>query len=150
MPNKNMLSSSLPVIRDIPQERSILPEDATRSRWFDVLQRLWGYLKGANEEKAGAPDPAAAIILQIEDKEVAQIVRELHYRTPRSLQAMRRACEQCFVLPDDCPYYDYSIFDVKKAWRRLAGRPRQTHEQVVLELQKINRELADHIAEYLG
>lgn len=76
------------------------------------------------------------LISQIADKEVANIVRDLHYRSPKSLQAMRKACEQCFILPDDCPYYDYSIFDVKKATRRLAQYPKQTHAQVVVELRK--------------
>lgn len=86
------------------------------------------------------------LISQIADKEVANIVRDLHYRSPKSLQAMRKACEQCFILPDDCPYYDYSIFDAKKATRRLAQYPKQTHAQVVVELRKINPELAQHLS----
>ena len=62
---------------------------------------------------------------------------------------MRKSCQECFILPDDCPYYDYSIFDVKKAVRRLEVQPKHTHSQVVVELQKINQELAYHLNESL-
>ena len=145
MTNKNMLSS-LPVIRDMPQDKPTMPAAGSKAGLPTVLIKIWRYLQG---EKIRIPDPAAALILQIENKEVAAIVKELHYRTPKTLQAMRKACEQCFILPDDCPYYDYTIFDVKKASRRLADHPKQTHKQVVAELRMINRELANHLSEYL-
>ena len=149
MANKEMFSSSLPVIQDISQNVSKAPEGSIRAGWSAGLKKIWFYLKGENKEKARMPDPAAAIISKIADREVAGIVKDLHYRTPKSLETMRKACEQCFVLPDDCPYYDYSIFDVKKAVRRLLDQPRHTHKQVVAELRKINRELAHHISEAL-
>ena len=149
MNDKEMFSSSLPVIKDISQETSGAPGDSIPAGWIDGLQKIWLYLKGEHEEKTNIPDPAASIILQIADKEVAGIVRDLHYRTPKSLETMRKACESCFVLPDDCPYYDYSIFDVKKALRRLVDQPRHTHKQVIAELRKINRELAYHLSEGL-
>ena len=144
MSNKEMLTSPLPVI-----DQSVVTEGSGKTEWNNVLGKVWLYLKGGSEEKRMGPDPAAAIILQIEDQEVARIVKDLHYRTPKSLKAMRKACEQCFVLPDDCPYYDYSIFDVKKAVRRLVVQPKHTHKQVIEELQKINNELAYHISEDL-
>jgi hypothetical protein len=149
MKSKAMFSSSLPVIRNINQDKSAAPDDSTPSGWSNLLKKVWFYLKSENKEKTDTPDPAAAIIVQIEDKAVAGIVRELHYRTPKSLKAMRNACESCFVLPDDCPYYDYSIFDVKKAFRKLADQPKQTQMQVVEELQKINQELAYHLSDCL-
>ena len=144
MANKEMLTSTLPVI-----DQSAVTEGSSKPKWSIALNKVWLYLKGENEEKRRGLDPAAAIILQIEDQEVARIVKYLHYRTPKSLKAMRKACEQCFVLPDDCPYYDYSIFDVKKAVRRLVVQPKHTHGQVIEELQKINNELAYHISEDL-
>jgi len=146
MINKNMISSPLPVINDITEDKATVPGNGV---WSRMLQRVRLYLKGENKEKSAAPDPAAACIAAIEDREVAGIVRDLHYRTPKSLAAMRNACEQCFVLPDDCPYYDYSIFDVKKATRKLESHPAHTHMQVVEELGRINRELANHLSEYL-
>jgi DNA-binding transcriptional regulator PaaX len=149
MLNKEMLSSTLPLIQDISQKKSNLPEDNLPKNWPGALKKIWLYLKGENTKKISAPDHAAAIISQIENKEVAGIVRDLHYMTPKSLKAMREACEQCFVLPDDCPYYDYSIFDVKKAIKRLEVHPKHTHSQVAKELKKINHELAHHISDYM-
>jgi hypothetical protein len=149
MMNKEMLTSSLPVIKSISKDLSSKPEFDVRVGWPRALKKVWLYLKGENKEKTAVSDPAAALILQIEDKEVASIVRDLHYRTPKSLKAMRKACESCFILPDDCPYYDYSIFDVKKAIRKLEDHPSHTHAQVVDELQKINRELGHHLSDYL-
>jgi hypothetical protein len=149
MPNKDMTSTSLPVMRDIVRDGVYTAESGAGLKLPKALKKIWYYLKGKNKDKTRRHDPAAAIILQIEDKVVAGIVRDLHYRTPKSLKAMRKSCESCFVLPDDCPYYDYSIFDVKKAIRRLAVQPKHTHRKVVAELQKINRELAHHLSEYL-
>ena len=149
MPNKEMLSTPLPVVRNLAQNKGLTAADSVGEKWARELKKLWHYLTGKNKVKTKVHDPAAAIIRQIEDKVVAGIVRDLHYRTPKSLKAMRQACESCFVLPDDCPYYDYSIFDVKKAVKRLVVQPEHTHTQVVKELRKINRELANHLAEYL-
>jgi hypothetical protein len=53
------------------------------------------------------------------------------------------------MLPDDCPYYDYSIFDVKKAIKRLMAQPENIRGEIVIELQKVNHELAYHLHEYL-
>lgn len=146
MTSKKALSQTIPVIHGTIIGQ---PVDDTSIKLGNVLQKIWQYLKGGNEDKRREPDPALAIILQIEDQEVAKIVRDLHYKTPKSLQAMRKVCEECFILPDDCPYYDYSIFDVKKAVRRLVVQPKHTYEQTIVELQKINQELAYHLNEYL-
>ncbi len=146
MINKNTISSSIPVLNDIAEAKSTAPAE---SRWPGMLQKVWLYLRGENKGKTAVPDPAAAVIAEIEDREVAAIVKDLHYRTPKSLKAMRNACEQCFELPDDCPYYDYSIFDVKKAIKKLEAQPEHTFPLVVEELSRINRELAYHISEYL-
>jgi hypothetical protein len=146
MNNKEMLSHTIPLIQETIAER---PAVKHQIRWPGALKKLMLWLKGENENKTFAPDPAAELIAQIEDEDIANIVKGLHYRTPKSLQAMRKICEECFILPDDCPYYDYSIFDVKKAIRKLAVQPKHTHSQVVIELQKINHELAYHLNEYL-
>ena len=143
MTNKEML---IPVIEGTMTGE---PAHSARSQWEKMLGNFWLWFKGEKGNKTFTPDPAADLIAQIENEEVASIVRDLHYRTPKSLQAMRKICEECFILPDDCPYYDYSIFDVKKATRRLSVQPRHTHSQVVTELQKINHELANHLNEYL-
>lgn len=143
-----MLASPIPIIKDLPQDKSNSATAGSPSKLSGAIKRAWHYLTGKNEERTLEPDPALAIILQIEDKQVARIVRDLHYWTPKSLKAMRQACESCFVLPDDCPYYDYSIFDVKKAVKRLTIHPTHTHQQVVAELHKINQELAIHLSEY--
>jgi hypothetical protein len=63
--------------------------------------------------------------------------------------AMRKSCQECFNLPDDCPYYDYTIFDVKRAIKKLALHPRQVQFQVVQELKNVNKELANHLRGYL-
>ena len=143
MTNKEML---IPVIEGTMTGE---PAHNARSQWGKMLGNFWLWLKGEKGNKTFTPDPAADLIAQIENEEVASIVRDLHYRTPKSLQAMRKICEECFILPDDCPYYDYSIFDVKKATRKLSVQPKHTHSQVVTELQKINHELANHLNEYL-
>ncbi len=146
MTSKKALAQTIPVIHGTIIGQ---PADDTSIKLGNVLQKIWQYLKGGNEDKRREPDPALAIILQIEDQEVAMFVKDLHYRTPKSLQEMRKVCEECFILPDDCSYYDYSIFDVKKAVRRLVAQPKHTHEQTIAELQKINQELAYHLNEYL-
>jgi len=149
MPNKNMLASPIPAIKDLSQDKLVAAGEGSDTKWSVTLKKAWQHVTGKNKEKVLEPDPAVAIIHQIEDREVARIVRDLHYRTPKSLKAMRNACESCFVLPDDCAYYDYSIPDVKKAIKRLTVQPAHTHQQVVIELQKINQELANHLAECL-
>ena len=141
-----MLSHTIPIIHETVAKQ---PAVKAPIRWPSALNKLMDWLRGENENKTFTPDPAAEIIAQIENEEVASIVRDLHYKTPKSLQAMRKICEDCFILPDDCPHYDYSIFDVKKATRKLAVQPKHTHSQVVEELQKINHELAYHLNEYL-
>jgi hypothetical protein len=146
MKNKNMLSQTIPIIQGSIAGQ---PTHKATTKLDNFLQKFWRYLIGDEEDKRKVPDPAAAIISQIEDQEVARIVKDLHYRTPQSLKAMRKACEQCFVLPDDCPYYDYNIFDVKKAIRRFIVQPNHTHKQIIEELQKINNELAYHLKESL-
>lgn len=148
MENKNILASPIPVIKDISQNQTAAGQGAAIKKWNNLLEKVRSLLKG-KEEKASEPDPALPIIAAIADRQVAEIVKELHYRTPKSLQAMRQACESCFVLPDDCAYYDYSIFDVKKAFKRFGVHPEQTQQQVVEELRKINQELAHHLSEYL-
>ena len=146
MTNKEMLSQTIPVIQETIAER---PEVKAQIRWPGALKKLMLWLKGEKGNKALTPDPAAEIIAQIANEEVAAIVRDLHYKTPKSLQAMRKTCEECFILPDDCPHYDYSIFDVKKAIKKLIVQPKHTHSKVVEELQQINHELAYHLNEYL-
>jgi len=146
MKNKKMLSQTIPIMQGSIAGQSI---DKAPTKLDNLLQKFWRYLIGEKENRRKGPDLATAIILQIEDQEVARIVKDLHYRTPQSLKAMRKACEQCFVLPDDCPYYDYSIFDVKKATKRFTAQPKHTHKQVIEELQKINNELAYHLKESL-
>jgi len=144
--NKEMLSHAIPVIRD-----SIADEPAYDSKLprKGLLHKFWLWLRGEKKKATITPDPAAGVIALIADQEVAGIVRDLHYKTPRSLMAMRKSCQECFMLPDDCPYYDYSIFDVKKAIKKLALHPRQVQFQVVQELKNINTELANHLGEYL-
>ena len=146
MKNKEMLSHAIPIIEGTMTGE---PSHKARSQWKKMLENFWLWLKGEKGNNALTPDPAAELIAQIENEEVANIVRDLHYRTPQSLKAMRKSCQECFILPDDCPYYDYSIFDVKKAVRRLEVQPKHTHSQVVVELQKINQELAYHLNESL-
>ena len=146
MKNKVMLSHAIPIIEGTMTGE---PAHNARSQWKKMLENFWLWLKGQNGNNAFTPDPAAELIAQIENEEVANIVRDLHYRTPQSLKAMRKSCQECFILPDDCPYYDYSTFDVKKAVRRLEVQPKHTHSQVVVELQKINCELAYHLNESL-
>ena len=146
--NKNTLSHAIPIINEVNVEKSAVK---AQIRWSGALmKKLMLWLKGEKANKTFAPDPAAELITQIENEEVASTVRDLHYRTPGSLQAMRRICEACFILPNDClSMITDSIFDVKKAIRRLVDKPRHTHGQVVEELLKINNELAYHLHEYL-
>ena len=144
--NKEILSHPIPVIRDSKADQPAYSQKSSRK---GLLHKFWLWLKGEKKNTTFAPDPAAGVIDLIVDKEVAGIVKDLHYKTPRSLMAMRKSCQECFNLPDDCPYYDYTIFDVKKAIKKLALHPRLVQFQVVQELKKVNTELANHLREYL-
>ena len=146
MTNKEMLSHTIPIIQETIAERPVVK---TQIRLPGALKKLMLWLKGEKGNIAFAPDPAAELIAQIENEEVANIVRDLHYKTPKSLQAMRNTCQECFILPDDCLYWNYTIFDIKKATKRFAAQPEHTHHQVIVELQKINNELAYHLNEHL-
>ena len=144
--NKEILSHPIPVIRDSKNDQTAYGLNSSRK---GLLHKFWLWLKGEKKNANFGPDPAADIIALIVDKKVAGIVRDLHYKTPRSLMAMRKSCQECFNLPDDCPYYDYTIFDVKKAIKKLALHPRQVQFQAVQELKSVNTELANHLRDYL-
>jgi hypothetical protein len=146
MANKEL---TIPVIQDAASGQAAKKANDISNKASSLLDKVWAYFTGADEKEAPAPDLAAPIIAEIEDAQVATIVKELHYRTPKSLKAMRDACQKCFVLPEDCPYWDYSIFDVKKAMKRLKAHPENTYNQVVVELKRVNEELAHHIYESL-
>ena len=146
MANKEL---TIPVIQDAVNGQHAETVSSISNKASSLLDKIWARLTGADEKKPAGPDLAAPVIAQIEDARVAAIVKELHYRTPKSLKAMRDACQKCFILPEDCPYWDYSIFDIKKAMKRLAAYPEDTYGQVVEELKKVNRELAHHIHESL-
>jgi hypothetical protein len=144
--NKEMLSQTIPVIQDSKADR---PAYSSKPSWKRALNKVWSWFRGEKKKTAFISDPAADVIALIANQEVASIVRDLHYKTPRSLMAMRKSCQECFMLPDDCPYYDYSIFDVKKAIKTLAVHPRQIQFQIVKELQNVNTELSHHLKEHL-
>lgn len=146
MANKEM---AIPVIQDATNGQTAEQVANISNKAGGLLGKVWAYLTGADEKKPAGPDLAAPIIAQIEDAQVAAIVKDLHYRTPKSLKAMRDACQKCFILPEDCAYWDYSLFDVKKAMKRLNTHPEDTYGQVVMELKKVNKELAHHIYESL-
>ena len=145
MSNKQLLSSTIPIIQDNVVD---VAAEKLKAKRPGALEKFILWLKGGEKDNTAVKDSAVEIIAQIENEEIAGIVRDLHYRTPRSLQAMRNVCEECFVLPEDCPHYDYSIFDVKKAIKRLTSYPSSTHDEVIEELQKINQELAYHLHEH--
>ncbi len=77
------------------------------------------------------------------------IAADLTRRTPKSLKYMRESCPRCMELPDDCAYYDYSIFDVKKAARRIMAQPEYIRERVLNRLDSMNPELGRHLHERL-
>ena len=144
--NKQTLSHIIPVIHEtVPKQ----PADAIQTKLPGPLTKFMHWLKGDKGNQKFAPDPAAEIIARIEDAEIAGFVKDLHYKTPKSLQAMRNSCQECFVLPDDSLYWDYTIFDIKKAKKRFAAQPEHSHLEVIVELQKVNNELAYHLNEYL-
>jgi hypothetical protein len=114
-----------------------------------ILKRTNLYFKGETKARP-APDPAQAVIDRIEDLPLRTTVKELHYLTPPSLKIMRDHCPQCFFLPEDCPYVDYSIPDVRKAVKRINSHPvfSASPEKVIDELEKVNFELACHLREH--
>lgn len=117
---------------------------------MNILKSLWLYLKGPKVNASKAPDPAVAIILQIADVQLRQLIKELHYLTPTSLKTMRGICQECFILPEDCVYVDYSIPDVNKAIKRINAHPvfASRPELIVAELGKVNEELTRHLREH--
>jgi hypothetical protein len=144
--NKETLSHIIPVIHEtVPKQPAVKAQTGLPG----PLTKFMHWLKGDKENKSFAPDPAAEIIARIENAEIAGFVKDLHYKTPKSLQAMRNTCQECFVLPDDSLYWDYTIFDIKKAKKRFAAQLEHSHLQVIVELQKVNNELAYHLNEYL-
>ncbi len=146
MANKEL---TIPGIQDTVQEQTGEAVSNISNKAGSLLGKLSAYLTGGKAKKPSGPDLAAPVIARIEDARVAAIVKELHYRTPKSLKAMRDACQKCFVVPEDCSYWDYSIFDVTKAMKKLKVHPEETYDQVVVELKKVNQELALHIYESL-
>ena len=137
-------------IADFPREGTEGRDSSLRQQLENLLIKMGFHLKDKKEKVSPPPDPAKQIIMQIEDAEVRSIVKLLHYRTPKGLKAMRDACQKCFILPDDCPYVDYSIFDVKKAGKQLKHYPPHIWEEVISELAKVNSELAGHLRESLS
>lgn len=80
---------------------------------------------------------------------VRAIATELHYRTPKGLKYLKESCPQCVDLPEDCRFRDYTIFNVRKAEKKLKVHHRYIQRGVIDELEKINPELADHLRERL-
>ena len=79
MTNKEMLSHAIPIIQETIAER---PAVKAQIRWPGALKKLMLWFKGEKGNKVFTPDPAAEIIAQIENEEVASIVKDLHYKTP--------------------------------------------------------------------
>jgi hypothetical protein len=146
---KNIPSSTISDLQVNGRQESDGSGTTIRMRLENLLTKMGFHLPGETEIKASAPDPAFQVIMQIEDVQVRSLVRMLHYRTPRSLKAMREACQKCFILPEDCPYIDYSIFDVKKAVKQVKPYPLHIGKEVIKELAKVNTELAGHLRESL-
>jgi hypothetical protein len=118
----------------------------------NILKKVLLYFKGEKKDVRATPDPAAAVIAQISNSRIRQLVKELHYLTPASLKAIRKTCPDCFFLPEDCPYEDYSIPDVKKAVKRINAQAELSSDpsRVIGELGKVNRELAYHLNEHFS
>lgn len=147
---KNTPSSTISDLQASGRELSGESGKTIRWRLENLLIKMGFHLQGGQELEGAAPDPAAQMIMQIEDVQVRSVVKLLHYRTPRSLKTMREACQKCFILPEDCPYVDYSIFDVKKAVKQLKHYPLHIEKEVIKELAKVNTELAGHLREALS
>ncbi len=146
MKNKNTFSTTIPYNENTLQARPAWPVKGIRAQ----LKKIWLYLKGENKQVSSVLDPAIEVINQINDNQIRAMVKELHFRTPRSLKAMREVCQECFMLPDDCPYVDYSIFDVNKAVKKMNSESMGllSREEVINELANVNSELACHLREY--
>lgn len=117
---------------------------------LNILKRMRLYLKGTGAKASTVPDPAVAIIMQITDVQLRHLIKELHYLTPTSLKTMRGICQECFILPEDCVYVDYSIPDVNKAIKRINAHPvfAARPELIIAELAKVNEELTRHLREH--
>jgi hypothetical protein len=117
-----------------------------------MLDDLAVFFRGRGKKEIQSSDPAIAVINQIEDVEVRTLVKELHFLTPRTLKKMRDACTKCFMVPDDCPYVDYSIPDINKAIKRMkTGAAATASPQMIInELAKVNSELAQHLRVNFG
>lgn len=158
MKNDNFLSSKdMPWLADqsgVIGSGNETPGTAKKTTGYlkNILARLHFPRKKASVIPPAPPDPAVAIIKQIQDVQLRTLVKELHYLTPTSLKAMRNICQECFILPEDCPYYDYSIPDVNKAIRRIKADTVFTAnpEVVINELAKVNEELARHLRDYFN
>ena len=62
MTNKEMLSQTIPIIRETIAER---PAVKSQIRWPSAMQKFMLWLKGENGNKTFTPDPAAELIAQI-------------------------------------------------------------------------------------
>ena len=146
MKDKKAFSATIPYGEDTLEARPAWPAKGIRAQ----LKKIWLYLKGGEKKVSSVLDPAVDIINQISDTQVRAMVKELHFRTPRSLKAMREICEECFILPDDCPYVDYAIFDVNKAVKKMNSQSTGllNKEVVINELANVNSELAYHLRDY--
>lgn len=115
-----------------------------------ILKKTFLVLKRPGVKAPKAPDPAVAIIMQISDAQLRHVVKELHYLTPTSLKTMRGICQECFILPEDCPYIDYSIPDVNKAIKRINAHPvfSSRPDLIINELAKVNDELTRHLRDH--
>lgn len=116
----------------------------------NIPNRVLLSFKGAEAKASSAPDPAIAIIMQIDDLQMRTMIKELHYLTPTSLKTMRGICQECFFLPEDCAYIDYSIPDVNKAIKRIKSHAvlSSSPEKIINELAKVNGELTRHLQDY--
>jgi hypothetical protein len=150
MSYKDTPSSAISGMQDSGREESGKSGKTFKTQLENLLTKMGFHLKGADIKEDTAPDPAAQIIMEIEDVQVRSIVRLLHYRTPRTLKTMRESCQKCFILPEDCPYVDYTILDVKKAVKQLQQHPFHIELAVITELAKVNAELAGHLREALS
>jgi hypothetical protein len=150
MSYKDTPSSAISELQASGREESGKSGKTFKAQLENLLTKMGFHLKGAVIKEDTAPDPAAQIIMQIENVQVRSMVKMLHYRTPRTLKTMRDACQKCFVLPEDCPYVDYTIMDVKKAVKQLQQHPFDVEIAVIKELAKVNSELARHLREALS
>jgi len=152
MENKETSALTDTSLAAVSEARPAVFAQPAPSRLGKILRGLILYLKGGGKKIDPTPDPALAIINEIRDTEIRTLVKELHFLTPRTLKSMRDACTKCFIVPEDCPYVDYSIIDINKAVKRIKAKPAQAAapEMVLDELAKVNTELAHHLRVNLG